>query len=148
MTARRRIALAALLVTAGAAGALAAPWLADRIQRGPRGTQRPLAGSAEGIAGDAILPGAPRVVLIEGRAAADADASPAWRTICGAGRAFTVDVGFPTRSLPVQGALWTGLTATQLGLYVNLPRGVALAPDAVARQLALPARIAGSLAVV
>ena len=51
-----------------------------------------------------------RVLLIDGLAADVAATLPAWTKTCARGIAVTVDVGFPTVSLPVEVALWTGLT--------------------------------------
>ena len=57
-----------------------------------------------------------RVVLIDGL---DAQVTPAlahWTAGCNRGLAVTVDVGFPTVSLPVETALWSGLTQQQTGI--------------------------------
>ncbi|MBL8621053.1 MAG: alkaline phosphatase family protein [Myxococcales bacterium] len=81
-----------------------------------------------------------RVVILDGLAAADAH-TPALDRVCARGVELAIDVGFPTKSLPVQAALWTGLTAQQLGL----------GPTNVARTLppgALPTLVPDALAVV
>jgi len=57
-----------------------------------------------------------RVVLIDGL---DAQVTPAlarWTAACKRGLTVTVDVGFPTVSLPVETALWSGLTQQQSGI--------------------------------
>ena len=57
-----------------------------------------------------------RVVLFDGLSAPIASALPAWGALCKRGITLRVDVGFPTISLPVQVALWTGLTQQQTGI--------------------------------
>jgi hypothetical protein len=88
------------------------------------------------------LPGGPvRVVVVDGLSRADTSKLPELDALCRVALDVVVDVGFPTKSLPVQLALWTGLTADQLGL----PAGNAARsppPDAI------PHRIADSIAVV
>lgn len=60
-----------------------------------------------------------RVVLIDGLGAYHADRVTNFQRACGRAE-LTVDVGFPTISLPVQRALWTGLTQQQTGVqYYN-----------------------------
>lgn len=57
-----------------------------------------------------------RVVLIDGL---DAQVTPAlahWTAACKRGLSVPVDVGFPTVSLPVEAALWSGLTQQQSGI--------------------------------
>jgi hypothetical protein len=127
-----------LAVAAGAVaglGELATPHLI--------GPGAPVAQAALPGAGD---PGAPvargplRVVVVDGLSRADSDRLPALVALCAAGADLVVDVGFPTRSLLIQEALWTGLTAQQLGSpYTNQPR-----PP---HPGALPARV-DSIAVV
>lgn len=56
-----------------------------------------------------------RVVLIDGLGAYDADRLGSFTRSCQKLR-LTVDMGFPTISLPVQRALWTGLTQQQTGV--------------------------------
>jgi hypothetical protein len=63
-----------------------------------------------------------RVVLLDGLSATVADHMPALSGICGSGQELRVDVGFPTVSLPVQSALWTGLTQQQSGLQYHIGR--------------------------
>lgn len=57
-----------------------------------------------------------RVVLIDGLAASQAKWLPSWRAVCDRGTRLVVDVGFPTVSLPVEAALWSGLTQQQSGI--------------------------------
>src|SRR5262245_39699753 len=57
-----------------------------------------------------------RVILIDGLAETTAATLPQWSQLCKSGIALRVDVGFPTVSLPVQVALWTGLTQQQTGI--------------------------------
>ncbi|MBK7072641.1 MAG: alkaline phosphatase family protein [Myxococcales bacterium] len=124
------LALALALVARGALGR----WLAgDGVGR----AQRPLrTGPAAPRPPRAPL----RVVILDGLAAADAH-TPALDRLCARGAELAIDVGFPTKSLPVQAALWTGLTAQQLGL----------GPTNAARTLppgALPTQVPDALAVV
>ncbi|MBK9033305.1 MAG: hypothetical protein IPL61_18870 [Myxococcales bacterium] len=139
MSPRRRalalalVALAVALALLGARRALAAWMIGD----GVGATQRPLR------PGPAVPPPprAPlRVIVLDGLTAADAT-TPALAALCARGVDLTIDVGFPTKSLPVQAVLWTGLTAQQLGLGPSNRRR-ALPPGA------LPALVPGSIAVV
>ena len=57
-----------------------------------------------------------RVALLDGVDKETAAALPSYRALCERGLALTVDVGFPTVSLPVQSALWTGLSQQQSGI--------------------------------
>ncbi len=61
-----------------------------------------------------------RVVLLDGLSAAHADALPHLTDICAKGQPLTLDVGFPTVSLPVQHVLWTGLTQQQSGVQYHI----------------------------
>lgn len=104
---------AALVATVAAALLVAARvgvgrWLASDGLGAP---QRPL---ARGPSTPAPRPGPVRVVVLDGLGRADAGL-PALEELCARGLDLTVDVGFPTKSLPVQAVLWTGLTAQQLG---------------------------------
>ena len=66
--------------------------------------------------GDGLRPVARvRVVLLDGLSRAHAMRLPQLSAICRAGQEIRLDVGFPTVSLPVQHALWTGLTQQQSG---------------------------------
>ncbi len=75
-----------------------------------------------------------RVVLLDGLSSRAAEALPSLSGICASGQDLRLDVGFPTVSLPVQHALWTGLTQQQSGLQYHIglmkapPRG-ALPPQ-------------------
>ncbi len=84
-----------------------------------------------------------RVLLIDGLAADTARTLPAWSALCARGTRLVVDVGFPTVSMPVEVALWSGLTQQQTGI-VGHGDG-ALVPPLDAR--AIPAQVAGSWAV-
>lgn len=61
-----------------------------------------------------------RVVLLDGLSAAHADTLPHLTDLCARGQALTLDVGFPTVSLPVQHVLWTGLTQQQSGVQYHI----------------------------
>jgi hypothetical protein len=71
-----------------------------------------------GASSGAGLPAAARVrvVVLDGLGAAPASELPGLSRLCAAGQELRVDVGFPTVSLPVQAALWTGRTQQQSGL--------------------------------
>ncbi len=83
-----------------------------------------------------------RVVLIDGLTADAAHAMPAWSALCDCGTRVTVDVGFPTVSLAVEVALWSGLTQQQSGVVDNGGELVRAPPA-----LGIPAQVAGSWAV-
>ena len=71
--------------------------------------------------GDGLRPVARvRVVLLDGLSRTHARRLPQLSAICRAGQELQLDVGFPTVSLPVQHALWTGLTQQQSGLQYHL----------------------------
>ncbi len=67
------------------------------------------------------LPPAPRtrVILVDGLTEAGTEQIASWKIICSQGALLTIDVGFPTVSLPVEAALWTGLTQQQTGIVAN-----------------------------
>jgi hypothetical protein len=90
------------------------------------------------------LPVAPRVrvILIDGLSEATAKTLPTWSALCKRGLAMSVDVGFPTVSLPVEVSLWTGLTQQQTGIVFRSDRP--LVPPLAA---SIPAQVAGSRAV-
>jgi len=87
---------------------------------------------------------APRVraILIDGLAETTAATLPNWSAQCERGIALTVDVGFPTVSLPVQVALWTGLMQQQTGIVFRSDR-----PLVPPLQHSIAARVPGSRAV-
>jgi hypothetical protein len=84
-----------------------------------------------------------RVVLIDGLAADTAATLPAWSALCQRGVAMTVDVGFPTISLPVEVALWSGLTQQQTGIVFRSDRPLEPPLD----RHGIPAQVAGSRAI-
>jgi hypothetical protein len=95
---------------------------------------------------DSSAPGLPpaarvRVVVLDGLDAGTASGLPALSGVCAAGQELRVDVGFPTVSLPVQAALWTGLTQQQSGLQYRSAR-LATPPAG-----AIPAQVADSVAL-
>ncbi|MCC6748446.1 MAG: alkaline phosphatase family protein [Deltaproteobacteria bacterium] len=57
-----------------------------------------------------------RVVLVDGLSLAAADALPELRSLCDRGLSLDLDVGFPSISLPVQHALWTGAWQQRTGV--------------------------------
>jgi hypothetical protein len=133
---------------ATAAAGLFAAFLALVVGLEPARTWASGAGAAVELAalpgdggGDGDGGGRVRVVLLDGLSRADAPRLPALEALCARGADLIVDVGFPTRSLPVQEVLWTGLTAQQLGSpYHNEARSAAVA--------SVPARVPGAVAVV
>lgn len=71
--------------------------------------------------GDGLRPAARvRVVLLDGLSRAHALRLPSLSEICSAGQELQLDIGFPTVSLPVQSALWTGMTQQQSGLQYHI----------------------------
>ena len=83
-----------------------------------------------------------RVVLIDGLSARVAHDLPAWSAVCKRGLDLRVDVGFPTVSLPVEAALWTGLTQQQTGIVYR--SDVPIVPPLAD---SIPAKLADSIAV-
>jgi hypothetical protein len=95
-------------------------------------------------AGAPLPPGAPvRVVLIDGAGADTARTMPAWNALCARGLDLALDVGFPTVSLPVQVALWSGRSQQQTGVLFHSGKVVVppLAPPAI------PPSMPGSIAI-
>jgi hypothetical protein len=84
-----------------------------------------------------------RVILVDGLAAKMAHMLPSWMQLCRRGLALQVDVGFPTVSLPVEAALWSGLTQQQSGIVYR--SGVPLIPPLDRR--AIPAQVPSATAV-
>lgn len=136
----RRVAgaLVALAITGGALVAARAHLARVLTAAGAPAAQRPLRGAD--APAPAVARGPLRVVVLDGLDRAEAT-GPALDGLCARGLDLVVDVGFPTKSLPVQSVLWTGLTAQQTGLAM---RNQAPAPLAAA----LPARLPGAHAVV
>jgi len=83
-----------------------------------------------------------RVVLIDGLTEDVAAALPSWSALCKRGVTLKVDVGFPTISLPVEVALWTGLTQQQTGIMFRDRR-----PLVPALTNSIPAQVPRSIAV-
>lgn len=82
-----------------------------------------------------------RVVLIDGLSASVAAKQIHLQAACARGLDLTVDVGFPTVSLPVETALWSGLTQQQSGYMFR--SDTPLAPALVG----IPSRVPGSIAI-
>jgi len=78
-----------------------------------------------------------RVVLVDGLSRAHAKTLPGLDAICDAGLELGVDTGFPTVSLPVQHALWTGLTQQESGVGLGAERGQPAGHPARGRALRL-----------
>lgn len=135
-----RLALGILLVALAAVGFAARDRLGEVLLReGAPAAQRPLAGGTGGTNPPVAAP--VRVVLIDGLHRADSARLPAVQGLCAGGLDLVVDVGFPTKSLPVQQVLWSGLTSQQLG-----GRGDNL--EVTAPPSSVPRLVAGSVAVV
>ena len=84
-----------------------------------------------------------RVILVDGLGARWTPGLHSWTTLCKRGLALTVDVGFPTVSLPVEAALWSGLTQQQSGIVYR--SGVPLVPPLDRR--GIPAQVPSAIAV-
>lgn len=136
--ARRAAGALVAFSVVGAALVVARGSLAELVTAGGEGTwQRPLAVGPEASA----VPHAPvRVVVLDGLTRADAR-GPALDALCARGMDLVIDVGFPTKSLPVQTVLWSGLTAQQSGMPMRNQLDRALTTT-------LPARLPGARAVV
>ena len=103
----------------------------------------------EPVALPAVLVGVPlqpwprvRVILIDGLSASTAQTLTTWSSLCRRGLDLTVDVGFPTVSLPVQVSLWTGLTQQQTGVVFRSDR-----PLVPPLAQSIPAQVPGSRAI-
>lgn len=83
-----------------------------------------------------------RVVLIDGLSQDTARSLPAVMAVCKRGIDLTVDVGFPTISLPVEVSLWTGLTQQQTGVVFRSDR-----PIVPPLAHSIPAQVEGSRAI-
>nr|MBA3452494.1 alkaline phosphatase family protein [Deltaproteobacteria bacterium] len=84
-----------------------------------------------------------RVVLIDGLSAKVAKSLPVWSALCKTGATLEVEVGFPTVSLPVEVALWTGLTQQQTGVVYRSGRPLSPPLD----RHGIPAQVPGSWAI-
>jgi hypothetical protein len=84
-----------------------------------------------------------RVILVDGLDEQIARTLPAWGAVCKRGLTMTIDVGFPTVSLPVEAALWSGLTQQQSGIVYR--SGVPLIPPLDRR--GIPAQVPMATAV-
>jgi hypothetical protein len=84
-----------------------------------------------------------RVVLVDGLGAAMTHGLPSWEALCKRGVDVTVDVGFPSVSLPVEVALWSGLTQQQTGIVLRSDRPL----DPPLDKRGIPAQVPGSIAV-
>jgi hypothetical protein len=82
-----------------------------------------------------------RVVLIDGLAASVAAKQVHLQAACSRGVELIVDVGFPTVSLPVETALWSGLTQQQSGYMFR--SDTPLVPPLVG----IPSQVPGSIAI-
>lgn len=85
-----------------------------------------------------------RVVLIDGAGATTARTMPTWNALCARGLDLAVDVGFPTVSLPVQVALWSGRSQQATGILFH-STGRPLAHPLAGESI--PGQVAGSVAV-
>lgn len=83
-----------------------------------------------------------RVVLIDGLGLSAARTLPHLNKLCSQGDDLVIDVGFPTVSLPVQVALWSGLTQQQTGIVFRSGR-----PLEHPLAIGTPAGVPGSLAI-
>ena len=83
-----------------------------------------------------------RVALIDGAGADTARTMAAWDAVCARGLDLRIDVGFPTVSLPVELALWSGLTQQQTGVLFH-STGAPVPPPAGA----IPAQVPDAIAV-
>ncbi|HET9622257.1 MAG TPA: alkaline phosphatase family protein, partial [Kofleriaceae bacterium] len=82
-----------------------------------------------------------RVVLVDGLSAEAAARLAGWQAACARGVHATVDVGFPTVSLPIEAALWSGLTQQQTGIVNRYERPLEPALRGI------PSRVEGSWAI-
>lgn len=82
-----------------------------------------------------------RVVLIDGLGRSEAAKQAELSALCARGLEVALDNGFPTVSLPVQHALWTGRTQSQSGVMYRIARLETPPADA------LPLRVPDSIAV-
>lgn len=85
-----------------------------------------------------------RVVLVDGAGLSTAQTMPTWAALCARGLDLVVDTGFPTVSLPVQVALWSGRSQQATGVLFS-STGKPLPQPLAAR--GLPGRVPGSIAI-
>lgn len=141
---RYRLTLAIIIV-----GLSALAWFLPQLRRdlikdittwdAPKSEPAPLpAGNGPGLAPAART----RVVLIDGLSKEVATTLPSWTALCKRGATLEVDVGFPTVSLPVEVALWTGLTQQQSGVVFRDRR-----PLVPPLANSIPAQVPRSIAV-
>lgn len=129
-----------LLVAVAAVGFAARGRLGEVLLReGAPAAQRPLAGGTAGANPRVDRP--VRVIVLDGLRRDDAAGLPAVAALCRGGLDLVVDVGFPTKSLPVQQVLWSGLTNQQLGARGD---NLEMSPP----PSAVPRLVPGSVAVV
>jgi hypothetical protein len=76
-----------------------------------------------------------RVILIDGLSESVARSLPGLTRLCRDGLTLTVDVGFPTVSLPVQHVLWTGTWQSQSGVMFLVKRMERPVFDSLQRQV-------------
>jgi type I phosphodiesterase/nucleotide pyrophosphatase len=76
-----------------------------------------------------------RVVLVDGLSAEAAATLRGWQALCRRGTSATIDVGFPTVSLPIEVALWSGLTQQQTGIVNRYERPLQPALRAIPSQV-------------
>lgn len=91
-----------------------------------------------------VAPGVPvRVVLVDGAGVDTSRKMPQWNALCERGLELSLDVGFPTVSLPVQIALWSGRSQQQTGILFH--SGKPVVPPLAAP--AIPPQVPGSIAI-
>ncbi|HWB76858.1 MAG TPA: hypothetical protein VG755_17950 [Nannocystaceae bacterium] len=142
MIKRTIIALVVLVALAFAAGVLRKATIARFFPDGRPGDAPELTQPDE-VAPDAATSRAQlvRVILLDGLGRDYAERMPTLSRHCATGIDTAVDVGFPTVSLPVQHALWTGRTQQQSGVQYRVERLDTPPADA------LPLRVPNSMAV-
>ena len=135
-----RIAIAATLLAIAYGGyRYRRVYIASFFAHGPEGRAPALA--RPDVEPTALPPAArTRVALLDGVGLETARRLPAYSAACARGLDLIVDVGFPTVSLPVQRALWTGLSQQQTGFEFVI-RQAPPHPDN------LPGQIPGSVAI-
>jgi hypothetical protein len=112
-------------------------WFRDAPPGPPPVLSQPVPGQGAGLS----PVGQVRVVLLDGLSYDYAGLLIGLNMFCAGGLDLTVDVGFPTVSLPVQSVLWTGLTQQQSGLVYRIAPLPTPPPGTVTRS------VPGSLAV-